>query len=218
MPLPVVRSPLGLPLGDRGLLPLPDALPGVGAGVVAGGPYTVPKGCWIPIPGRPTGRGQGLFLRALPSGLQSTDPYSTAVGMEACSTQSSTTQASFTFLHILSHMLQGGGLLLGPPAHVRAIGHPLLPGTAPLLGRGPLTCTLQGPFHLHTWTLAMKTPHWSLLVGAPGPSCSRGRPPMRGPGGAPHGRCQPVRGARAGEGDGGGGQWAGEAARSGCGR
>ena len=51
----------------------------------------------------------------------------------------------------------------------------------------------------------MKTPHWSLLGGAPGPSCSRGRPPMRGPGGAPHGRCQPVRGARAGEGGGGGG-------------
>ena len=39
----MVRSPLGLPLGDRGLLPLPDALPGVGAGVVAGGPYTVPQ-------------------------------------------------------------------------------------------------------------------------------------------------------------------------------
>ena len=51
----------------------------------------------------------------------------------------------------------------------------------------------------------MKTPHWSLLGGAPGPSCSRDRPPMRGPGGAPHGRCQPVRGARAGEGGGGGG-------------
>ena len=86
MPRPVMRSPLGLPLGDRGLLPLPDALPGVGAGLVAGGPYTVPKECWIPIPGRPTGRGKGLFLRALPSGLQSTDPYSTSVGMEACST------------------------------------------------------------------------------------------------------------------------------------
>ena len=38
-----MRSPLGLPLGDRGLLPLPDALPGVGAGVVAGGPYTIPQ-------------------------------------------------------------------------------------------------------------------------------------------------------------------------------
>ena len=50
--------------GNRGLLPLPDDLPGVGAGVVAGGPYTVPKGCWIPIPGCPTGRGQGLCLRA----------------------------------------------------------------------------------------------------------------------------------------------------------
>ena len=112
---------------------------------------------------------------------------------------------SYIFLHILSHILQGGGLLLRPPAHVRATGPPLLPGTAPLLGRGPLTCTLQGPFHLHTWTLAMKTPHWSLLGGAPGPSRSRGRPPMRGPGGAPHGRCQPARGARAGEGGGGGG-------------
>ena len=44
----------------------------------------------------------------------------------------------------------------------------------------------------------MKTPHWSLLGGASGPSCSRGRPPMRGPGGAPHGRRQPVRGAWAG--------------------
>ena len=43
MPLPVVRSPLGLPLGDQGLLPLLDALPGVGAGVVAGGPYTLPQ-------------------------------------------------------------------------------------------------------------------------------------------------------------------------------
>ena len=74
MPLPVVRSPLGLPLGDRGLLPLPDALPGVGAGVVAGGPYTVPKGCRIPIPGCPTGRGQGRHLRALSSGPHSTDP------------------------------------------------------------------------------------------------------------------------------------------------
>ena len=74
MPLPVVRSPLGLPLGDRGLLPLPDALPGVGAGVVAGGPYTVPKGCRIPIPGCPTGRGQGRRLRALASGPQMTDP------------------------------------------------------------------------------------------------------------------------------------------------
>ena len=53
MPPPVVRSPLGLPLGDWGLLPLQDALPAVGAGVVAGGPYTLPilKGCWIPVPG-----------------------------------------------------------------------------------------------------------------------------------------------------------------------
>ena len=215
MPLPVVRSPLGLPLGDRGLLPLPDALPGVGAGVVAGGPYTVPKGCWIPIPGCPTGRGQGMRLRALPSGLQSTDPYSSAVGMEAYSTPALNHSGHSSYPRTCC---RAGGRCWGPPAHVRATGHPLLPGTAPLLGRGPLTCTLQGPFHLHTWTLAMKTPHWSLLVGAPGPSRSRGRPPMRGPGGAPHGRCQPVRGARAGDGGGGGGQWAGEAARSGCGR
>ena len=115
MPLPVVRSPLGLPLGDRGLLPLPDALPGVGAGVVAGGPYTVPKGCWIPIPGRPTGRGQGLFLRALPSGLQSTDPYSTAVGMEACSTPVLNHSGQ---LHIPPHTLAhvaGRGVVVGAP-------------------------------------------------------------------------------------------------------
>ena len=217
MPLPVVRSPLGLPLGDRGLLPLPDALPGVGAGVVAGGPCTVPKGCWIPIPGCPTGRGQGVSGHCHLAYNRLTHIHRLLVWKPA-PLQSSTTQAGFIFLLLPSHMLQGGGSLLGPPAHVRATGHPLLPGTAPLLGRGPLTCTLQGPFHLHTWTLAMKTPHWSLLVGAPGPSCSRGRPPMRGPGGAPHGRCQPVRGARAGEGGGGGGQWAGEAARSGCGR
>ena len=201
MPLPVVRSPLGLPLGDRGLLPLPDALPGVGAGVVAGGPYTVPKGCWIPIPGCPTGRGQGLCLRA----YNRLTHIQRLLVWQPAPLQSCTTQACFSSLLIPSHMLQGGGSLLGPPAHAYATGHPLLPGTAPLLGRGPLTCTLQGPFHLHTWTLAMKTPHWSLLVGAPGSSCSRGRPPMRGPGGAPHGRCRPVRGARAGGGGGGGG-------------
>ena len=29
-------------MGDWGLLPLPDALSDVGAGVVAGGPYTLP--------------------------------------------------------------------------------------------------------------------------------------------------------------------------------
>ena len=39
----MVRSPLGLPLGDRGLVPLPDVLPGFGAGSVAGGPYTLPQ-------------------------------------------------------------------------------------------------------------------------------------------------------------------------------
>ena len=51
MPPPVVRSPLGPPLGDRGLLPLPDALPA--AGVVAGGPYTVSilKGCLNTVTG-----------------------------------------------------------------------------------------------------------------------------------------------------------------------
>ena len=181
-----------------------------------GEPYTVPKGCWIPIPGCPTGRGQGLCLRA----YNRLTHIQRLLVWQPAPLQSCTTQACFSSLLIPSHMLQGGGSLLGPPAHAYATGHPLLPGTAPLLGRGPLTCTLQGPFHLHTWTLAMKTPHWSLLVGAPGSSCSRGRPPMRGPGGAPHGRCWPVRGARAGEGGGGGGggQWAGEAARSGCGR
>ena len=115
-------------------------------------------------------------------------------------------------------MLQGGGSLSGPPAHVRATGHPLLPGTAPLLGRGPLTCTLQGPFHLHTWTLAMKTPYWRLLVGAPGsrlftrPAADAG-PWRRAAQALP--ACERGKGRRGGWGE---GQWAGEAARSGCGR
>ena len=58
MPPPEVRSPLGLPLGDRGLLPLPDALPAMGTGVVAGGPYTLPilKGFWLPLTGCLAGR------------------------------------------------------------------------------------------------------------------------------------------------------------------
>ena len=58
MPLPLVRLPLGLPLGDRGLLPLPYAFRGVGTGVVARGPYTLPilKGYLLPVPGCPTRR------------------------------------------------------------------------------------------------------------------------------------------------------------------
>ena len=182
MPLPVVRSPLRLPLGDRGLLPLPDALSGVGAGVVAGGPYTLPQRMLDTL--------TGASSRTGAQGGHS----------DSC------------YLHTRTHHM--GQLSVGKD---NSTGAPLaLLCTAPLLGRGPLTCTLRGPFHLHTRTLAMKTPHWSLLGGAPGPSCSRGRPPMRGPGGAPHGRCQPVRGARAGEGGGGGGQWAGQVAGSGC--
>ena len=158
----MVRSPLGLPLGDRGLLPLPDALPGVGAGVVAGGPYTVPKGCWIPIPGCPAGRGQGFFHISF-----------------------------FTFLHIL----QGGGSLLRPPAHVRATG---LSG----LGAGrPTGAPVSHPSLTHAHTRHTRPGsavplkplsgglHWWM---------SRGRPPMRGPGGALHGRCQPERWAGSG--------------------
>ena len=85
----------------------------------------------------------------------------------------------------------------------------LSPCTAPLLGRGPLTSvmsSLRGPLYPHTWTPTMKTPHWSLLVFAPGLLRSRGRPPMRGPGGAPHGRCQPARGVLAVSEVGGGGK------------
>ena len=194
MPLPVVRSPLGLPLGDRGLLPLPDALSGVGAGVVAGGPYTLPQRMLDTLTGASSrtgaqgGHSDSCYLHT----------HTHHIGQLSFEKDNSTGAP----LALLCKLCKPG-----PPGQ--------FPCTAPLLGRGPLTCTLRGPFHLHTWTLAMKTPHWSLLGGAPGPSCSRGRPPMRGPGGAPHGRCQPVRGARAGEGGGGGGQWAGEAARSG---
>ena len=112
----MVRSPLGLPLGDRGLLPLPDALPGVGAGVVAGGPYTVPKGCWIPIPGRPAGRGQGLFHEHTRAAWPRTAITSGAtLPFRHCSACCS--QAVFR-----RRILQGGGSLLRPPAHVRATG------------------------------------------------------------------------------------------------
>ena len=114
----------------------------------------------------------------------------------------------------------GGGrkLLQGPWGGVTGLpccaGSPALepldlsPCTAPLLGRGPLTSvmsSLWGPLYPHTWTPAMKTPHWSLLGFAPGLLRSRGRPPMRGRGGAPHGRCQPARGVWA-VCEGGGGQ------------
>ena len=115
----------------------------------------------------------------------------------------------------------GGGrsLLQGPWGGVTGLpccaGSPALeppglsPCTAPLLGRGPLTfvmSSLRGPLYPHTWTPAMKTPQWSLLGFAPGLLRSRGRPPMRGPGGAPHGRCQPARGVWAVCEGGGGGQ------------
>ena len=121
----------------------------------------------------------------------------------------SSPQVSFISLLAPSHMLQGGGSLSGPPAHVRATGHPLLPSTAPLLGRGPLTCTPQGPFHLHTWTLAMKTPYWRLLVGASGsrsftrPAADAG-PWRRAAQALP--ACERGKGRRRGRGE---GQWAG---------
>ena len=111
----------------------------------------------------------------------------------------------------------GGKGALGKGAVFTA---PTRSGTAPLLGRGPprsLVSSLRGPRYPHTWTSAMKTPDWSPPGGAPRRWCFRGRPPMRGPGGAPHGRCQPARGAWA-EGGGGGGDRAGEVAGSGRGR
>ena len=61
-------------------------------------------------------------------------------------------------------------------------------------GPTPFVRTLRGPPHQHTWAPTIKSPHWSLFGGASWPGCPRGRPPMRGPRGAPHGRCQPVRG------------------------
>ena len=119
----------------------------------------------------------------------------------------------------------GGGrsLLQGPWGGVTGLpccaGSPALeppglsPCTVPLLARGPLTSvmsSLRGPLYPHTWTPAMKTPHRSLLGFAPGLLRSRGRPPMRGPGGAPHGRCQPARGVWAAcEGGGGKGRQGG---------
>ena len=159
MPLPVVRSPLGLPLGDRGLLPLPDALPGVGAGVVAGGPYTVPKGCWIPIPGRLAGRGPGLFLPT----------YSSTYPCTYCS---------------------AGGRCWGPP---RMSGPRRSPSHwGPSLS--PLPHPRTHPAHPSRSRRSVE----ALVRGPPLVWMSRGRPPMRGPGGAPHGRCQPERWAGSG--------------------
>ena len=159
MPLLVVRSPLGLPLGDRGLLPLPDALPGVGAGVVARGPYTVPKGCWIPIPGRPAGRGQRLFLP----------------------TYSSTYPCTYCW---------AGGRCRGPP---RMSGPRRRPSHW-----GPSLSPLPHPrthlAHPSRSRCSVEAP----VRGPPLVWMSRGQPPMRGPGGAPHGRCQPERWAGSG--------------------
>ena len=151
-------------MGDRGLLPLPDAIPGVGAGVVAGGPYTVPKGCWIPIPGRPAGRGQGLFLPPIPP-------------------------------HILSHIAGRGVVVEAPRA---------CPGHGPFRPRrrpshwgpslSPLPHPRTHPAHPSRSRRSVEAP----VRGPPLVRMSRGRPPMRGPGGAPHGRCQPERWAGSG--------------------
>ena len=62
LPLVVVRSPRGLLLGDRGLLPLTNALSGVGARVAAGGPHTLQTALPHQNPGMvhfPAGGGSG---------------------------------------------------------------------------------------------------------------------------------------------------------------
>ena len=67
MPAPMVRSQLGPPLGDPGLLPLLIVLLAVGARVVAVGPYTLPilKGClrtFTRVSGRTAARRGAIHL------------------------------------------------------------------------------------------------------------------------------------------------------------
>ena len=214
MPLPVVRSPLGLPLGDRGLIPLPDALPGVGAGVVAGGPYTVPKGCWIPIPGRPTGRGQGLFLRA----YNRLTHIQRLLVWKPAPLQSSTTQASVTFLtHTLAHVA-GRGVVVGAP---RACPHhrPSSPPRHRASARaGAPHMHPPGPFppaHLEACheDPALEPPRRRARAQLFTRPAADAGPWRRAAQGLP--ACERGKGRRRGW---GGGQWAGEAARSGCGR
>ena len=152
MPLPVVRSPLGLPLGDRGLLPLPDALPGVGAGVVAGGPYTVPQRMLDTDTGASSRTGTGTVPSVirrpnnthLPSNpqstfqsthLQSTHFKTSVAGPRAykgsVASNRSTSGATLPFRHCAGSRspagcsglsCRAGGRRLRPPAHVWATG------------------------------------------------------------------------------------------------
>ena len=158
----------------------------------SGGRRVQPRG-WSEPPSRPMGR--RLLRRTGPTGLGGDGESSLGGGR-------SLLQGPWGGVTRLPFC--AGSPTLEPPG--------LSPCTAPLLGRRPLTSvmsSLWGPLYPHTWTPAMKTPHWSLLGFAPGLLRSRGRPPMLGPGGAPHGRCQPARGVWAvceGAGGGGGGK------------
>ena len=100
------------------------------------------------------------------------------------------------FFHLFFHTLQGGGSLLRPPAHVRATGLSGLgagrPTGAPV--SHPSLTQRTHPAHPSLSRRSVEAP----VRGPPLVRTSRGRPPMRGPGGAPHWRCQPERWAGSG--------------------
>ena len=186
MPLPVVRSPLGLPLGDRGLLPLPDALSGVGAGVVAGGPYTLPQRMLDTL--------TGASSRTGAQGGHSDSCY------------------PHTHTHHIGQLSVGkdnstGGHWPSSPSRHRASARAGAPHMHP---PGPFP-----PAHLDACheDPALEPPRWRARAQLFTRPAADAGPWRRAARALP--ACERGKGRRRGW---GGGQWAGEAARSGCGR
>ena len=109
--------------------------------------------------------------------------------------------------HIPIHIPLGQGLAraawprTAPPAAPRrpsGIARAAAPRRQAVSGLSPVSqCSLTHAHTRHTRpgpAVSLKP----LPGGSPLVRVSRGRPPMRGPGGAPHGRCQPVRWAGSG--------------------
>ena len=100
------------------------------------------KGCWIPIPGRPAGRGQGRLLQQQDGERISTSCYipttsltfqttgrrATSVqgqrGLEPLSPAGPHCSSGTVQAGSLRRFLHGGGSFLRPPAHVWATGLP----------------------------------------------------------------------------------------------
>ena len=160
------------------------------------------KGCWIPLPGRPAGRvpwgafsihrSTQILGRKLPArrkGGMASNRFASGVTPPipgGCGVPSP--------FHSFALAALTGGLFLQPSwlaplllHHLRSSRPMAASLCSPLLGALPLSHLADPPTH----------------SAYPPVSCPRGRPPTRGPRGAPHGRCQPARGAWASEGAGG---------------